>query len=66
LYIIIFIEVQNGPIGDLFAAEPSFQQPALPPVRRTRRQASMVSNSLTIRILKYIIFSYFNLKNSNE
>jgi len=30
-------------VGDLFANEPSFQQPAVPPIRRTTRQASIVS-----------------------
>jgi len=32
----------NAQVGDLFAAEPSFQQPAVPPIRRTTRQASIV------------------------
>ncbi|XP_015371274.1 PREDICTED: uncharacterized protein LOC107166938 [Diuraphis noxia] len=31
-------------VGDLFAAEPSFQQPAVPPVRRTTRQASIIAS----------------------
>lgn len=30
---------------DLFSAEPSFQQPAVPPIRKTKRQASIVCNN---------------------
>jgi len=36
------LEIKNDQVGDLFAAEPSFQEPAVPPIRRTTRQASIV------------------------
>ncbi|XP_025207670.1 inner centromere protein-like [Melanaphis sacchari] len=37
-------KTKNGLVGDLFAAEPNFQQPAVPPIRRTTRQASIISS----------------------
>jgi len=38
----ILLEATSGQVGDLFSSESSFQQPAVPPVRRTKRQASIV------------------------
>ncbi|CAH1709420.1 unnamed protein product [Aphis gossypii] len=37
-------KTKNGMVGDLFANEPSFQQPAVPPIRRTTRQASIIAS----------------------
>lgn len=42
MYIINFLEAKNVQVGDLFAGETGFQQPAIPPIRRTKRQASIV------------------------
>lgn len=42
VYIIYFLEAKNVQVGDLFAGETGFQQPAIPPIRRTKRQASIV------------------------
>lgn len=42
VYIIYFLEAKNVQVGDLFAGEAGFQQPAIPPIRRTKRQASIV------------------------
>ncbi|XP_029343527.1 inner centromere protein isoform X1 [Acyrthosiphon pisum] len=36
-------KTKNDHVGDLFAAEPGFQQPAVPPIRRTTRQASIIA-----------------------
>ncbi|VVC29157.1 Hypothetical protein CINCED_3A004368 [Cinara cedri] len=36
-------KVKNVETGDLFSAESNFQQPAVPPLRRTKRQASMLA-----------------------
>lgn len=37
-------KTKNDEVGDLFAAEPSFQQPVVPPMRRTTRQASIIAS----------------------
>ncbi|XP_022169640.1 inner centromere protein-like [Myzus persicae] len=37
-------KIKNDHVGDLFATEPSFQQPAVPPIRRTTRQASIIAS----------------------
>ncbi|KAL5234941.1 hypothetical protein ACI65C_002351 [Semiaphis heraclei] len=37
-------KTKNDQVGDLFAAEPGFQQPAIPPIRRTKRQASIIAS----------------------
>lgn len=36
-------KAKNGQVGDLFASDPNFQQPAIPPIRRTKRQASIMA-----------------------
>lgn len=40
---LIILEYKNEQVGDLFAAEPSFQKQAFPPICRTERRASIVS-----------------------
>jgi len=38
------LKQKNDQVGELFAAEPGFQQPAVPPIHRTTRQASIIAS----------------------